>query len=233
MLNVNLREKIKSHALENINVECCGLVLESGNSTFVYKCKNISSHNKLHFEISPLDYLRAWDEGKNKIIGFYHSQKLAKPSMLDIVMHKNHKLPSYIYSIDANDFIEVTDGHLKYGGYLGKEFEIGKQDCFTLVRDFYLKEHNITIVDLYRDDKLLENCGNIAENIYDKEGFAKVESGDVKEGNIIEFRNNHFGIYLEGDLLLHHQRNKFSNVDRFNDIWKSRVLNCYRYAKSS
>ena len=233
MLNIELRNQIRSHALENKDAECCGLVLESGNSKLTYKCKNISSNSGEHFELSPLDYLRAWNGGQNKIIGFYHSQKSAKPSTLDVIVRRNHKIPSYIYSLDVDDFIEVTDEHLKYGDYLGKDFELGKQDCFTLIRDFYQKEYGISIRDYLRDDEILNKNKNMADNIYLMENFTKVDIKDIIEGDVIEFKFNHFGIYITGDLLLHHARNRYSGIERLGICWREKILNCYRYVKIS
>jgi proteasome lid subunit RPN8/RPN11 len=229
MLNVELRNQIRKHAFENKGQECCGLILKSGESIFTYKCKNISSNKMNHFELSPLDYLRAWDDGKNKIIGFYHSQINSKPSILDTIIYNNHKLPSFIYSFEVDDIIEVTNKHSKYNKYLGKEFEIGKQDCFSLIREFYLNEYEINITDLLRDDKWLEKNPNIAENIHKKEGFTKINFKDIIEGNIVEFNYGHFGIYLDGDLLLHHFRNKYSNIERLDEIWKKRITSCYKH----
>ena len=61
MLSSELKNQIKSHALENPNIEACGLILNSGDQTFIYKCKNISSNQSKHFELSATDYVRAWN----------------------------------------------------------------------------------------------------------------------------------------------------------------------------
>jgi proteasome lid subunit RPN8/RPN11 len=229
MLNIELRNQIKNYALENPNEEFCGLLLASGDCQLIYKCKNISSNKDKHFELSPLDYLRAWDEGRNKIIGLIHSQKSTRPSTLDILNYRNFKIPSYIYSIEADDFIEVTDCHFKYNNYLGKNFEINKQDCFSLVRAFYKTERNIEITDYHREDNWFHAFPDIAGQVYEREGFIKIDFKDIIEGDILEFNHGHFGIYLEGDLLMHHERRRFSSIEALTYTWKKRITNCYRH----
>jgi hypothetical protein len=229
MLSMELRNQIKNYALENKGVEICGLLLVSGNSTFIYKCKNISSDKTKFFELSPLDYLRGWQEGKNEIVGMFHSQMSVKPSHLDIINYQNHRIPSYIYSFDADDIIEVTDKHLKYNKYLGYPFEIGKRDCFSLVVDFYQDEKKITIFDYPRKDNWYKENPDIIKDNYQKEGFISIELTEIKEGDILEINNYHFGIYLEKDLFLSHERGKFSNIQKLTDMLKKRITNAYKY----
>lgn len=231
MLNVQLRNQIREYALSNKEIETCGLVLMSGNSTFIYPCRNISSNKEKFFELSPLNYLRAWDGGKNKIIGMFHSQQSTKPSHLDIINYQNHKIPSYIYSFESDEVIEVTDQHLKYNKYLGRPFEIGKQDCFSLVIDFYQNEKNINISNYPRKDNWYKENPNIIQDNYKREGFIKVKLEELLPEDIIEINNYHFGIYLEGDLLLSHERNKFSNIERLTPLLKKRISNIYRYGQ--
>jgi proteasome lid subunit RPN8/RPN11 len=231
MLSPELKSQIKEYALQNPNVELCGLVVSSGDSTFIYKCKNISQNSGKHFELSPFDYLRAYDEGRNKIVGFFHSQKSVKPSTLDIVNYRNHKIPSYIYSHESDEVFEVTDKHLKYNKYLGREFEIGKNDCFSLVREFYKNEKNISIFDYPRKDNWYKDSPEIIKSNYKKEGFIIIDLNDIINGDIVEFFNFHFAIYLDGDFLLHHERNRHSNIEYFSDIWKKRITNVYRHEK--
>lgn len=228
MLNNRTKQEIKELALKIPNEEICGLLIESGNYESFIPCKNISSNKSKHFEISPLDYLRIAEN--NKIIGIIHSQHSFLPSSLDIVNSLGHNLKSYIYSLDFDEFLEITEGHLKYKKYLGKIFEIGKQDCFTLIRDFYKQELNIEINNYPRNDNWYKENPNIIIENYQKEGFQEAEIKDIKHSDIIIFNSGHFGIYLDGDLLLHHQRNKLSNIERLTEEWKSFISNIYRFS---
>lgn len=227
MLNNQLRQDIKKYAEQLYPNECCGLLVDISGSLNFCPCKNISSNPTKHFELSCLDYVRWANSGV--IVGMVHSQNAVLPSTLDIINYKSHKLPSYIYSFKSNEIFKVTDKHSKYNKYLGREFKMGANDCFTLVRDFYLQERNISIFNYLRNDHTHKEFPNIIEDNYKKENFIKIEFNNIIEGDLIEFSFFHFGIYLEGDLLLHHHRNKYSNIELLNDIWKKRISNIYRH----
>mgnify|MGYP001218851385 CR=1 FL=1 len=233
MISNNIQESIRKYSLENPDKEVCGLILVSGNNTFIYKCKNIAQNSKKHFELNPFDYLRALDDGRNKIVGFFHSQKSTLPSPIDIINYQNHKLPSYIYSFQSDEVFEVTDKHLKYNKYLGRTFEIGVNDCFSLVINYYKDEFNINIFNYPRQDGWYEKNPNIIKDNYKKEGFRLLLNNEpLIEGDILEFFNTHFSIYLDGDLLLHHPRGRYSTIEKFDMPWKNKVTNIYRLCKN-
>ncbi len=229
MINNHLKTEIKKHALEQPDKEVCGLILVSGDQTFIYKCKNVATNPSRYFELSSLDYIRAWQEGKNHIVGFYHSQKSPIPSMVDVINFNNHKIPSYIYSFDIDEVFEVSGSYLQYKKYLGRPFEIGVTDCFSLVRDFYKEERGIEIFNYPRHDGWYEENPDIIMDNYKKEGFINVKLENVMHGDVVEFHRYHFGIYLSGDFLLHHPRSKYSVIEIFGDHLKKRATNIYRH----
>ena len=61
-----IRESIKSHALEESHLECCGLVLDNNESASTFRCKNVSEKPTGHFSIKPSDYLKASKKGTIK-----------------------------------------------------------------------------------------------------------------------------------------------------------------------
>lgn len=209
--------------------EACGLILQSGNKVFIYPCKNISLKPEKYFELSPLDYIRAYNNGNNKIIGIFHSQESITPSMYDYVIASGHNLYSVVYSWKNNTFFEINDEVSKYIKYVGREFQIGKNDCFSLVRDFYKQEYNIIIKDYFRDDKWFERDPNIIRDNYKMEGFIEIDQNELKTGNVIIFSYGHFGIYIEHDKFLHHPRNKVSTIDKLTDIWIRKIDICVKY----
>lgn len=229
MLTNSLKQKIKEHALKNINEEQCGLLLQSGDSLSIFPCKNISSNKTNHFEISPFCYLRAYDEGHNKIMGVYHSQRSESPSSLDIINKIGHNIYSIIYSVDEDTFIEVTENHLKYGKYLGLPFEINKNDCLSIVKNFYKNEFGIILGEYFRNDNWYKDNPNIIKESYKKEDFIQVEKEDLRLGDLLVFSFAHLGIYLEKDLVLHHNRGKLSNIEKLEDPLLNRLSLCLRH----
>jgi len=227
MLSDIIKQKIKEYALKDKPNECCGLIVSKGNVKFLFPCKNIASNKENYFEMCPHDYLKASRE--NKIIGMYHRQCNAGASLYDYIISYGHNIYSIVYSWKTDSFFEINSYLYKYIKYIGKEFEIGKQDCFSLIREFYKNEYNININNYNRKDGWEKDNPNIIQENYLKEGFTETDLLNIKEGNIIEFGNYHFGIYINNNLLLHHRRNKLSNVEPLNDEYKRKITHCYKY----
>ncbi len=227
LLSNILKEQIKSHALKEKPNEVCGLITISGDCIGSYPCRNISYDKLNHFEINPYDYLRISEN--NKIIGVYHSQSSNSPSELDVINKIGHNIYSLIYSIDHDEFIEVTEEHLTYGKYLNKEFLINKQDCFALIQQFYKNEYNILIGNYERDDNWFKKNPYIIKENFGREGFIEVDKEDMILGDIVVFKSGHFGIYLKKEQFLHHERNKLSTIEQLTDSWKSLISNVYRH----
>lgn len=228
MLTDKLKQEIKEHALKLPNQEVCGLICSSGDSLFSYPCKNISSNKEKHFELSPLDYIRISEN--NKVVAIYHSQSSICPSELDVINSLGHNIKSFIYSRDNDDFVEVKEEHLKYGQYLNIPFEMGKNDCLSLVVNFYDKEYGIKIGNYSRDSKWFDKNPNIIKENYEKEGFIEfTDLEKIKDGDILLCRDRHFGIYLNNDLFLHHRKDCLSNIEQFNEKWKKLADKYYRH----
>ena len=67
------REEIKTHALEETSIECCGLLTSNKNKfdLKVHRCRNLAESKEGFFTINPRDYVRAARHGK--IEAAYHS----------------------------------------------------------------------------------------------------------------------------------------------------------------
>lgn len=227
MLTNLLKQQIKEHALKTPLEETCGLICSSGDSLLYYPCKNMSSNKKNHFEVSVFDYLRISEN--NKIVGMAHSQQSILPSSLDIVNSLGHNIKSYIYSTEHDQFIEVTENHLKYSKYLGLSFEINKNDCLSIVKNFYKNEFGIILGEYFRTDNWYKDNPNIIKESYEKENLIEVNKKELRFGDILVFSFAHLGIYLEKDLLLHHTRDKYSNIEKLEDPLLNRLSLCLRH----
>ena len=227
MLSNIQKSQIKEWALKNPNEETCGLIYISGENINISKCKNIASNKKEYFEIDPLSYLRISNNKKNQIIGIFHSQVMDQPSELDYMVAKSHNCKSIIYCVKTDEFFEVEDLNLKYTKYLYRPFIMGKDDCLSLIIDFYKNEYNINITNFPREEDWYKNNPNIIEENIEKENFIIIkELKDVKEGDILVFKNKiykHLGIYLEKNLVLHSPYHKKSMVEKLNNESKEKI----------
>tara|TARA_R110000772_G_scaffold249530_3_gene364026 strand:- start:10549 stop:11265 length:717 start_codon:yes stop_codon:yes gene_type:complete len=226
------KSAIKAHAWKEAPNESCGYICHDKNRGIIktIKGENVSDTPKTHFLIDGSSYLKALTSG-GKVIGFYHSQKEKEPSELDKKTAKIHDLASVIYSLDYDcfDTIYPTDYCLPYEG---REFEFGKGDCFSLVRDFYKNEFNIVINDYERSLSWLNKNSNIFESKYKTEGFKVVKA--PKHGDIIMLsyygdKTTHLGIYMERNLILHHPRGRLSIIESIKSPTEKKIKKFIRH----
>lgn len=228
MIN-EIKEQIKSIAVTKVPQESCGLVIKQGESLFCYECKNIAENKLNSFVIDPKDYVKASRLGK--IEAMFHSQPNDfndGESQLDIINSKNHDITSIIYSWKSDSFFEINPKEVKIKDYLKVPFEIGKNDCFSLLRNYYNNELNIQIKDYNRDNRWDIINPSIIEDNYKQEGFTRINISEMKKNDVILFAFNsqeasHIGIYLGNDVFLHHPRNKYPAVEFLNKNWSHRI----------
>ncbi len=227
MINT-IKEQIKSIAASRAPEEACGLIVKSGNELICFECKNLAENKLTNFIIDGKDYIKAARFGS--IEALFHSQENDfndGESQLDIINSRIHKIPSIVYSWKTGSFFEINhDTPLK--DYLNVKFEIGKNDCFTLVQNYYNKELNIKINNYTRDNNWDILNPSIIEDSFPKEGFVTVSVRDIEKNDILLFsvgtsEASHIGIYLGDNMFLHHPRNKYPAVEFLGRSWSNRV----------
>lgn len=229
MLSLNIRKEIEQHSESEFPNECNGLIVKNGESYQVFRCKNLSYHPCDHSILSPLDYINAEKQGK--IVAYYHSQESDFASLMDSYTSYYQNIFSIIYCWKSKKFY-VLEPKLK--DYLNKDFEIGVNDCFSLVCNYYKDNLGIDIGNYYRNNNwYIEDSGIIKRNI-EKENFRIVKDvKDMEINDIILFGDKddivHMGIYLGNDMLLHHPRHGKSSIEYMNHHYKSRIALIVRH----
>lgn len=219
-MNPIIQQQVRNHAFQNINEECCGLIVGEGDNSYSLPCRNTSLEKDKFYSIDPIDYIKHADKN---IIGVYHSHTKGKAeiSYLDILNAENHKLDMLIYSIRTDKFLQYKPNGFKCE-YIGREFSIGKNDCFTIIKEYYKKELNININDYYRNSLWYEQEPDIYEKNFSKEGFLIVDVLQKHDVILFKFGNaihaNHAAIYIGNDLMLNHCRDKFSTIEAYDKI---------------
>ena len=225
-LTKQIKTGIKDHAKECGPLECCGLILSSAEGSLeVYRCKN-NQTKKGRFSINPKDYLKASEQGD--IVAAYHSH-LEGLSFSEFDMYNSniHNIKYILFSMKENSFV-TYDPNSELNEYVGREFEIGATDCFTLLKDFYKNELNISIRNYFRDEDWKKNLPDLFDKYFEKENFKEVKN--LKKHDTLLFKtskddfSSHCAVYLGNQLMLHQPRNMISRIDEYDERYK-RITN--------
>ncbi len=231
---------IKNHALQNINEECCGLLIEKDGETVAFSSLNTHHDKKNHYQISARSYIEASKLGK--IIGDYHSHPYGESdgfSFLDKINAQGHDLIKVLYLHNKDKFYIYEP--LKQKKYLGREFKIGVNDCFSLVVDYYEQELNIKINDPFADRKDDDFFEKKSKEIYSNlsqiaadQGFQFLKDYTLQRNDVllISVKNekfpSHFAIYLGNNTILHQTRNSKSVISPLDEEQIERISGIFR-----
>lgn len=226
MIEEKIKKDIKLHALIDSPRECCGFIVYNAEKQRqeIFRCRNIASNSIDFVQIDSREYLFAKEVGE--ILYFYHSHK-TKPKLSDFDSQQKefNELNYIVYVIETDEFVGI-DKQSKYIKYTNIPFKIGKSDCYNLVQDFYKNELNIVLPNIFPDRKqnwLKESKDFIKENIKNSNFFIVGDRSLNKFDLIVmDFSNNqwHFGVYLDDNLILHHNFKKKSSIDNYDENYK-------------
>lgn len=122
---------------------------------------------------------------------------------------------------------------VNYQPLIGKQWEYGKQDCYTLVRAFFaLRGVDLPDferpVDLQRTDSIFLRHAAML-------GFTEADFDNRREGDVLIMRLGtrtpmHAAIYLKDDRILHQRMNSISAIEPLTRYYRDRVSAVYRHA---
>ena len=217
-------EKIINHADSCGEAECCGFVID--NKIYM-PCKNISPTPTEAFEISPDDWIQAETIGEITAIVHSHPNGLPILSEADQIYQQQTAVDWWIVcdnQIHKFRFIQPL---------LGREFEHGKTDCLSIVRDAYMLA-GIDLPDYERADDWWHNGQNLYLDLLPKNGFERVGAEDIQEGDIIlvclgSETPNHAAIYVGNQHILHHCPDRLSKRDLYGGFWRNYTHSIWRH----
>ena len=217
-------EKIINHAKKCGENECCGFVID--NKIYM-PCTNISPTPTETFEISPDDWIQAETLGEITAIVHSHPNGLPILSEADQIHQQQ----------TAVDWWLVCDNQIHKFRYikplLGREFEHGKTDCLSIVRDAYMLA-GINLPDYEREDDWWHNGLNLYLDLLPKNGFERVDAEDLQEGDVIlvclgSETPNHAAIYVGNQHILHHCPDRLSKRDLYGGFWRNYTHSIWRH----
>lgn len=112
--------------------------------------------------------------------------------------------------------------------YEERQWAIAYRNCYTLVRDFYLKEYGIKLGRYYFDSIDQSNQPSWDEfgQHFEDEGFKDVRAQELRAGDIIGMRFpgsqnvNHVAIVIGGGQILHHLGGQLSCVEPYGAAYR-------------
>lgn len=232
MINDKLLKVIRDHAAQEAPRECCGvIVVKRGKQRYV-PCKNVAEGTG-SFEIDQTDYNAAEDSGVITHIVHSHVNHSPAPSEADLVGCETSGLPWIIVNTPDGHYEEISPS-----GYsaplVGRNFQHGSLDCYSLLRDYYARELGIDLMDFDRGEEWWTKGDNLYLENFEKAGFVEVSHDDLRPHDILLMQvaspvPNHAAIYLGDEIILQHCMGRLSSRDVYGGYWQRCVMKVVRH----
>lgn len=210
--------------------EVCALIIDNER---VFHCRNVHPQPNQHFRISDDDWLAAEDEGE--ITAIFHSHPRNYP-VLSGADRQYQVITGLPWWLACNG---VLYKFLPVPHLLGRRFEHGVTDCFTLFRDAY---HlcGINLPDFERTDGWWLRGENLYLKNMVSSGFNMVDTSSAQPGDVIirqPFPGAdpcHAMILLEGGKVLHHDcAGHLSRREDYRLAYQKQTHSIWRHALCS
>lgn len=226
MVGAEILHDIALHAGQCQPAECCGLIVAINEELGYWPCRNVAAITG-QFQIHAEDWAEAEDIGAIKAVVHSHVNRPAEPSQPDLIGCEQSGLPWIIFSWPSAAYRIIQPN-----GYqlplLGREFHWGLTDCFTLVRDYYRQNLNITLDSPpggYPQE--FWKKGQKFYSRFEEWGFIEVPHDEPPQVNDIflmlirsDDEPNHAGIYLGDGIMLHHLEHRLSERVPYGGFWQ-------------
>ena len=216
-------EDILKHAKAAEPLEACGFLLSNGE---YYPARNISSDPTTSVIWHPDDFIAAQD--KSDLHALVHSHPNG-PRVLSSADRYNQVRSGlrWMLVVDNEIYNFPCVPHL-----VGRKFEHGKQDCYTLSRDVYTLS-GIEFPDFFRADDWWDHGENLYLEHLPTLGFYVIDDnpqlGDVIMISLGSDTANHSAIYLGDGKILHHCADRLSKVDLYGGYFQRHTHSIWRY----
>ena len=217
-----MQNDIIAHVESESAREACGVVI---NDSVYMPCRNIAADPLNFFDIHPDDYIDAERRGEVTAIVHSHLDGLPHLSVGDRQVQLETGL----------DWWVVCDGVIyKYrpvAPLLGRQFEHGVFDCYTLFRDAYHLA-GVNLDDFGRWPDWWESGRELYLENMRAQGFYQVDepqAGDMILICLGSARANHSAIYTGDQYILHHCPNRLSKRDLYNGFWLKHTHSLWRH----
>ena len=243
-MNDETIQAIREHAVSAYPHEACGLVIVEDGREKYRRCRNLADKPSEQFMISPTDYADSEDAGEIIAIVHSHPEAPAEPSDADKVACEASGLPWHIVEVRHDGKGTVAAGALasiEPSGYeaplVGRRFQHGILDCYTLIKDWYERERGIVLPHFQRSDAWWDDGKSALYMDHFREAGFVPAAGQLEVGDVIlmQIRSkndtpNHGAVYVGDGQILHHPYKRLSTRDVYGGMWKEYTRLVVRYA---
>ena len=156
-------------------------------------------------------------------------------SQLDISTSDNLNIPFVLYTIKNNDYKFYFPTNFKKR-YIGRYFKIGENDCFTFIKEYFLKELNVNIEPIFKNYTSHTEAQtvfnkNLEFNFLEKNNFFKIEKDDLNVNDLLVISTlfgKHFAIYIGNNKIIHQPIFGFSKIENYCNFYRRHTVLAYR-----
>lgn len=227
------------HVLACYPEEACGLVI---NDEFV-PTPNSSPTPLTNFRIDPLHLVKATSLGKVQAVLHSHPYRLQNapkhpaewPSSWDMTSWMANSTPWGIVATDGEGISQpVWLDEANPEPLVGREFIHGINDCYSLVRDWFRQERNITLKNFARGMDWWDSGEDLYDQNFSLAGFVSIPFEDVQVGDCVLFKvrspvTNHAAVVTGTNQILHHLFHRASGHDTLAK-WARVINRAVRYS---
>lgn len=238
-----LEAAFRAHAAAEFPNEACGLIVRKGKKAEFRPCVNSAEHPSRDFRIDAQEYRRV--AGDDLVVGIWHSHVNRQPVMspTDLAFCEISAVPWFITSI------YLTGGEFAFVGptvheptgfppdYTQRPYVFGVMDCYSLCRDYLLRELGIEIP-AYEECRVANWAAkglNFFVEKYHEAGFVLLPSGTQPEiGDLFLIQvaakvPDHIAVYIGNDLMLHHPHGRLSQRSVYGGYWHKHTTHHLRH----
>lgn len=226
-----MRQAALEHALREYPREACGLaVIVKGRERY-WPCRN-QAQGSDQFILHPEDYAAADAAGDIVAVVHSHPDQPADPSEADRLACEATALPWHIVGVPSGQWVTLLPQ-----GYqvplVGRQYQHGVQDCYTLVRDWYAQA-GLMLPHFDREDEWWTRGQNLYMDNFEGCGFREIDPADLAYGDALLMAvggpvPNHAAVFLGDNLIIHHAHNRLSGRDVYGDFWRKQTKHVLRH----
>lgn len=223
ILSDDILVEIRAHAARDYPRESCGLVIVRKGRQRYMPCRNVADKNE-HFVMHAEDQAAAEDEGAIAMVVHSHPNTPAIPSHADLVGCERSGVPWLIVNWPTGAVFQFEPtGYV--APLIGRQFNHGVLDCYTLIRDYYERELGIILPDGDRPDEWWLKGMNIYLDGFESANFERVDKPQAHDVLLMRVASpvpNHAAVYLGDGRIMHHQMGRLSSKDIYGG-WYEKV----------